>query len=121
MRVKCLRNRSSPEPDAEFGAIEVEHDLTPGELYEVIGIEAGQYRLLSDAGDPVLFDPALFEVVNTARPSHWVATIEDGVEYAYAPELGKPGFFEDYHDHNPEARRAFNRYINRHLRIADAA
>ena len=99
----------------------MKHDLTRGQVYEVIGIEAGDYRILDDSGSPVLFDPGLFRVVDRTRPAHWAMRIEDGDEYAYAPELGAPGFFESYHEGDPKAVRAFNRYLNRHLRLTDAA
>lgn len=111
MKVRCK----------QFELDGVTHDLTVGGVYEVIGIEADQYRILDDTGRPYLFAPALFSVVDPARPSHWVTTQEDGAEYAYAPELGTPGFFEDYFDHKPETRRAFHRYLNQHMRLTDAA
>lgn len=100
-------------------SLTIQHALTVGEVYEVIGIEADWYRLLNDFGEPVLFAPDLFEIVEPSRPAQWVARREDGAEYAYAPELAAPGFFEDYHERKPEAQRAFHRYINRHLRLTD--
>lgn len=99
----------------------VTYDLSPGETYEVIAIEAGDYRLIDDTGRPYLFPPALFEVVDSSRPSHWVCEEIDGAEYASSPELARPGFFEDYFEGNAEAVRQFNRYINRYLRLTDAA
>jgi hypothetical protein len=99
----------------------VTHDLTVGGVYEVIGIEAGQYRILDDSGRPYLFAPQMFCVIDATRPTHWVTQSEDGVEYSYAPELSAPGFFEDYFDHNPDAKRVFHRYLNQHLRLTDAA
>lgn len=111
MKVLCTSNEHE----------EVANDLTVGGVYEVIGIEAGNYRILDDTGRPYLFEPEMFQVVDPSRPSHWVSEWDDGVEYAYAPELNEPGFFEDYFDHKPSARRAFHRYLNRHMRLTDAA
>ncbi len=111
MKVRCIATEHEG----------VRHDLSVGDVYEVIGIEAGDYRLLNDAGDPLLFSPEIFEVVDPTRPAHWVCEPIDGVEYAYSPELGAPGFFEDYHDGDPQAVRTFNRYLNRHLHLTDAA
>lgn len=111
MKVRCKKKRSGG----------VTHDVTIGGVYEVIGIEADWYRILSDSGSPVLFDPEFFAVVERRRPAHWKTRVLDDAEYAYAPELGAPGFFEDYHDGKPGAVRAFNRYLNRYLRLTDAA
>lgn len=111
MKVKCTKKRSQG----------VTHDLTVGWVYEVIGIEADWYRILNDSGSPVLFDPALFQATDPRRPAHWKTRRLDGAEYAYAPELAAPGFFEDYHEGKPPAVRAFNRYLNRYLRLTDAA
>lgn len=90
-------------------------------MYEVIGIEAGDYRILDDTGRPYLFSPELFQVVDAARPSHWVTEWDEGVEYSSAPELSEPGFWEDYFDHDPAARKVFHQYLNQHMRLTDAA
>lgn len=111
MKVLCNKNFDD----------ETQHELTPGAVYEVIGIEAGDFRLIDDSGSPVLVSPVLFEIVDPARPAQWRSWQQDGVEYAYAPELARAGFFEDFHDREPNAVREFNRYINRHLRLNTAA
>ena len=111
MRVRCRTNRSKG----------TRHALAIGGIYEVIGIEAGDFRIIDDLGSPVLFSPRLFSVIDRSRPTQWRTKIMDGVEYSYAPELGKPGFFEDYHEDMKKAVIAFNRYINRHLNLTTAA
>lgn len=111
MKVRCNGNQHDG----------VEYDLSPGEVYEVIGIEAGDYRLIDDTGRPYLFPPALFTLVDPARPANWVTEWIDGAEYASAPDMARAGFFEDYFDGDPEALRVFHRYINQHLRLTDAA
>jgi hypothetical protein len=78
--------------------------LTLGAEYEVLGIEADRLRLLDDQGEPVLFDPACFEITDSTEPDDWVSVEEDGVRYAYPPAWGRPGFFEDWHDGVPEVR-----------------
>ena len=120
MKVQCISPRST-EQDPQFGTVMVEHALSMGGVYEVVGIEAGSYRIIDDEGEPALFDPSLFTVVDARRPSHWVVTVQDGTEYAYAPELSAPGFFEDYHEGDPSAVRVFVHYLNQHLRLTDAA
>ena len=105
MRVKCVRD----EHDG------VRHALTIGAEYAVIGIEAGDYRVIDDCGGAFLFPPDLFTVVDGRRPDDWVSEMADGVEYAYPPELNEVGFFEDLHERVPEAVRAFSLYLNRRL------
>lgn len=59
-------------------------DLTPGQPYGVIGIEADDFRLLNDQGRPYLYPCRLFEVVDPREPDDWVAEFgEDGERYAY--------------------------------------
>lgn len=112
MRVRCQTPKTTDGRNA---------DLTPGETYEVLGIEAGDLRLLDDTGSPVLFDPGMFQVVDGSRPADWVSETMDGVEYAGPPEFSRSGFWEDFHEHDPAARAAFARYLNRHLKTTDAA
>lgn len=81
--------------------------LTLGQTYEVIGIEADDYRIINDTGDPILFDPTCFDVTDKSEPVFWESVTEDGVRYAYPPEWMRPGFFEDYHNHNEAVCRTF--------------
>ena len=92
--------------DPETGA--TNWSLTIGEQYEVIGMEADRLRIVDDTGDPVLFHPACFDIVDATEPDFWIASVgEDGERYAYPPGWGRPGFFEDYHDQVEEVRRRF--------------
>lgn len=94
-------------------------DLTAGQRYVVIGIEAGDYRLLDDRGKPYLYPRRLFRVVESSVPRDWIVTHgDDGEEYAYPRPLGVPGFFEDYFDGRPKAVATFWRLVNDSLRIA---
>ena len=91
-------------------------DLTFGQPYVVIGIEADEFRLLNDAGRPFLYAPSLFSVVDRREPSDWVTdTGDDGERYAYPPPLNKPGFFEDFFDQKTKAVATFWRIVNRRL------
>ena len=88
--------------------------LTPGKVYDVIGIEADYYRILTDDGEPVLYEPGFFLVVDASEPEEWVSTLgEEGERYAYPPELNTVGFFEDWHDGDEKARRIFSEYLRR--------
>jgi hypothetical protein len=100
MRV-VLRNRDAPDG-------RILRSLTVGRVYEVLGIEADNYRLLDDTGEPILFDPVCFAVADPNEPEFWLSQFgEEGERYAYPPGWGEPGFFEDWHDGVEVVRRAF--------------
>lgn len=91
-------------------------DLTPGQEYGVIGIEADDLRVLSDQGRPYLYPAGLFEVVDPREPGDWVTVYGDeGERYAYPPSLNGNGFFEDFFDEDEEAVAVFWRTVNRRL------
>lgn len=91
-------------------------DLTPGQHYLVIGIEADDYRILNDLGRPFLYPADHFLVVERREPEDWVTDFGDeGERYLYPPELNNPGFFEDFFDENPAAITTFWRTVNRRL------
>jgi hypothetical protein len=81
--------------------------LAVGNTYEVIGIEADDYRIVDDENEPIIFDRACFDVVDSSEPAFWVSMIDDGVQYAYPPEWMRAGFFEDYFDYDEDVRREF--------------
>lgn len=87
------------------------HRLTLGVTYTVVGIECDDYRIVNDARDPVLYSPKLFDIVDPMEPSDWVASVIDGCRYAYPEEFNRVGFWEDYHDGQPEAVRKFDTYL----------
>ena len=79
--------------------------LTLNKVYEVLGIEADNYRLLDDGNklndyrDPVLFEPEYFEIIDPGEPDFWVTEIgEEGERYCYPLEWLPVGFFEDFHN-----------------------
>ena len=95
-------------------------DLTPGQPYFIIGIEADDYRILNDSGKPYLYPAHLFEVIDPQEPSIWTTEYgEDGERYSYPPVLNEAGFFEDYFDGENEARSKFWHIIN--TRLSEAA
>jgi len=94
-------------------------DLTPGQSYVVIGIEADDYRILNDHGRPYLYPHDLFEIEVPYEPGDWVTEIgDDGERYSYPPALNAPGFFEDFFDGKREAIALFWRVINQRLALA---
>ncbi len=93
--------------------------LTAGKQYAVIGIEADDFRLLNDQGEPYLYPAQLFEVTDPREPEDWITEFgEDGERYAYPPTLNTCGFFEDFFDGKKNAVAAFWDMINRKLGIA---
>ena len=90
--------------------------LTPGQPYDVIGIEAGDFRILNDAGRPYLYSSSLFKVLDAREPADWVTDLgDDGERYAYPAPLNNPGFFEDFFDGKPKAVRTFWHVVNERL------
>ena len=88
--------------------------LTVGRVYEVLGIEADNYRVLTDEdtpydpNDPVLYEPECFKIVDETEPDFWInETGDDGERYAYPERWGRAGFFEDYHDRDQAVRDQF--------------
>jgi hypothetical protein len=91
-------------------------DLTFGQPYAVIGIEADELRLLNDAGRPFLYPAKLFAILDEREPLDWKIEIgDDGERYAYPPPLNKPGFFEDFFEQKAKAVATFWRIVNRRL------
>ena len=94
-------------------------DLTPGQPYVVLGIEADDFRILNDQGQPCLYSPELLTIVDAREPDDWVSELgEDNERYAYPPTLNNCGFFEDYFDGKPEAVATFWRVMNQRLSAA---
>jgi len=91
-------------------------DLTPGLSYVVIGIEANDFRILSDQGRPYLYPSRLFEIIDSYKPDDWVTERgKEGERYAYPPPLNACGFFEDFFDAKPKAVATFRRIVNQRL------
>ncbi|NVB85397.1 MAG: hypothetical protein HOV81_43940 [Kofleriaceae bacterium] len=82
--------------------------LGPGHEYFVISLSSEDYRIISEAGDPILFPRALFDVLSEYVPSDWVREDYEDVFRSGPPAIEKPGFFEDFHgsdgDHEATAR-----------------
>ncbi|MBI4640414.1 MAG: hypothetical protein HY731_06950 [Candidatus Tectomicrobia bacterium] len=97
-------------------------DLTPGQPYVAIGIEADEYRLLNDHGRPYLYPQGLFEIVDPREPTDWISEVgEEGERYAYPSPLNAVGFFEDFFDDDEEAVATFWRVVNQWLATASEA
>lgn len=88
-------------------------NLSVGYDYEVLSIEANDYRLIPDKYkefgglDPFLYDSECFEVVESTEPTFWECEVDDEVRYCYPKEWYHPGFFEDYFDGNRAVQMQF--------------
>lgn len=95
-------------------------DLTFGQLYVVIGIEADDLRLLNDVGRPFLYPPEIFMVVDSQEPRDWLTEFgDDGERYSYPQMFNQPGFFEDFFDEKRKAVTTFWRVVNQRLAGSD--
>lgn len=80
MRVRLKQNRTSY------------YDLTPGNVYRVIGIEAGDYRIMNDLGRPYLYPPEDFTIVDRTQPREWKHQVgSDGEQVQLPTEFGAAG------------------------------
>jgi len=97
-------------------------DLTFAQGYVVIGIEADDFRILNNQGQPYLYPSRLFEIIDSREPEDWVTEYgDDGERYAYPPSLNVSGFFEDFFDTKEEAVTTFWKVVNQRLAVAAAA
>lgn len=96
-------------------------DLTPGQPYAVIGIEADDLRILNDYGQPYLYPSEQFDIIDARQPCDWIKeTGADGEQYAYPPQLKRIGFFEDFFDNHAETIATFWGVVNQRLTLAAA-
>lgn len=94
-------------------------DLTFGQPYAVIGIEADELRIINNAGRPFLYPASLFSLVDAREPVDWITEFgEDGERYSYPLALSKLGFFEDFFDQKAKAVTTFWRVVNHRLAAA---
>jgi hypothetical protein len=97
----------------EFKGTEGASRLSADRDYYVIGIVIGNYRIVNDCHDPVLYPSDMFIITDPQEPQDWINIYdEDGDRLAYPKEMINPGFFEDYHDRIPEAVKVFWDYYH---------
>jgi len=95
-------------------------DLTFGQPYVVIGIEADELRILNDAGHPFLYPRDLVSVIDPREPVDWVTEFgDDGERYSYPPSLNKSGFFEDFFDQKAKAVAIFWCVVNQRIAASE--
>jgi hypothetical protein len=90
-----------------------------GEEYPVLEVLAAQSRILfrlpdrstrrDEIDSPGLWDAAMFEMVSDRMPTCWVAGLNDGRLTLAPQEWQRPGFWEDFFDHLPDAVAEYDR------------
>jgi hypothetical protein len=94
---------------------ESEHrGLSAGAVYDVIGLDNENFRLIDDNDRPFRFPKALFEIVDPSVPADWVTRTYDDDEYHVdPPECAERGFYEDYFDGIESAVKRFDAFRRR--------
>ncbi|MGW0876589.1 hypothetical protein ACWD3J_39835 [Streptomyces sp. NPDC002755] len=90
-----------------------------GEEYPVLEVSAARPHVLFRLPDrsarrdefdsPGLWDAAMFEIMSDRMPTCWVAALNDGRLTLAPQEWQRPGFWEDFFDHLPDAVAAYDR------------
>jgi hypothetical protein len=71
--------------------------ITATEDYFVIGIGEQDFRIVDDAGEPILYPKELFDVVDSSLPPGWqFAEYPDGEYWVEPTKTAAPGFYEDF-------------------------
>jgi len=96
------------------------NSLSIGNVYWVIGIERNSYRILSDVGEPYLYPPENFEVIEKGGEG-WNTNFVDGDKYSYPTEFAEY-FFEDYFEtYDPKKRAAIRHYLEKLIREEESS
>ena len=74
----------------------------------MIGVSADYYQLMNDYGEPIIYDPTCFTVVDSHEPEFWRFEYgTEGERYAHPPGWNVAGFFERWHDRDEIIRKVF--------------
>ena len=109
-----MRVQTKPEVNSRVLDGRYHQSLSPCREYCVVGYDETRYRVVNDRGEPVLYPTYLFHVTDSRQPSEWVREeFPDGSFYVDPPECSRPGFYEAWHDGDPETRAIFARVFRR--------
>ncbi len=104
MRVR-LTKPLRPDGRDERSCLSMDRD------YTVLSLEYDSYRLVNDFGEPTLHDADAFITTNNEMPGFWIAIHTEEVDFDGPECLNVPGYFEDWHDSNPNTRMDFRRVL----------
>ncbi len=89
--------------------------LRENKVYDVIGLDDENFRVIDEKGEPILYPKYLFVVIDDFVPSRWIKReYSDGEYFIDPPELSKRGFYEDYFDHKEYAIKLFEAVLRDH-------
>jgi hypothetical protein len=108
-------SNSSPHDSMKVKLLKPVHNLSNKYVYEVIGIEADEFRILNDANEPFLYDRKKFKIIEKSEPQFWKSNHgHEKEQYSYPEELNGVGFFEDYFDGNKATKLEFVNCLKQH-------
>lgn len=111
MKVKCRNVIPIDKEDPTYP------NLTLENIYSVIDEGSKlDYRIINNEGEPCLYDTRRFDIVDNTMDDDWIVKIDDegSLVYFYSKELSQyEHLYEDYHDDNLEAIKAFDAYVIR--------
>lgn len=89
--------------------------LTVGQLYRVLSIECGDYRVVNDEGVPSLYPAGYFEITDPRADSFWEYNSDPWHNGCCGPrEFICVGFFEDYFDGVQSAVATYTKIMQTH-------
>ena len=93
---------------------ESEHrGLSIGAVYDVVGLDSENFRVIDDDDEPFLYPKASFEIVDPAIPEDWVTETVDDDYFVDPPECAGRGFYEAYFDGVEAAVKTFEAFRKR--------
>lgn len=127
MRVRCLSNFLKEEQRAKIGlppGSSVEHAITPGTEYVVLGMSvkpqgsrngSGLFvEIANDWGQCRGISICLFEIVDSRCSRYWLTrSHEDGTVLLWPEEFYRDYFLDDLIEGEPDARAAFEALLSR--------
>lgn len=115
MRVKCINifNQFTKK------FVSTSNSLTIGKEYLVIALEINSekrlfYRILNDdpRGDSALYESSQFKIVSDIIPSNWRVTQHEAGTITFSPSAWRVlGFWEDFYEYNPEAKKIYDKEL----------
>jgi hypothetical protein len=93
--------------------------ITPGKDYLVLELDDEYYRILNDAGDPVLIRKWVFGTPRGVVPRDWIRLEFPPDGYRVCPaRFAEGGFWDRYFDGDVSAARTFDE-VHREVQLAE--
>jgi hypothetical protein len=93
-------------------------NLNPKMIYEVIGIEGDDFRIINNDNEPCLYSLKLFRIVNKKEPEFWVNEFGEGGErHSYPKAINTPGFFDAFFNGDKKTNNNFETILKKHYPV----